>query len=339
MPRLYFATNRNPNRAKAPDSFGERFNPQSVDSLRFGTADIRVTSQEVTIDGIDVAAERLKQDPKKSVLGSRVVFSELRERMCDGVDTVVFIHGYNVSFEDALRTGGRLLDAFGSPRPINVVVFSWPSDGRMTPMLAYKRDRTDAAASGPALARGLLKLQDFLREVQRGNECRASVHLMAHSMGNYVLRHGVQEVRRHASGSPSKVFENIFLMAADEDHDAFEHDHKLAPLPGLGSAVNLYFNRGDTALVISDLTKFNPTRLGSEGPRLPLNVPGNVTLIDVSEVVHKGVEHDYFWSNEETVQDVRAVLAGEPQDCRANRRYVPSQNRYMLSSSRARPSS
>jgi esterase/lipase superfamily enzyme len=315
---------------KDPDSFGGGFNPESLDSLRFGAAELRFENDAITIDAVHVAAERLKTDPRKSVLGSRAVFEELKRTMSDGVDTLVFVHGYNVNFENALRVGGQLLRIHGKTRPINVVVFSWPSDGKMTPLLAYKRDRTDAAASGAAFARGLLKLQDFLHEVRRGNECGASIHLMAHSMGNYVLRHGIQEARRHAGGGLQKIFQNIFLMAADEDHDAFEHDHKLAPLPELGSAVNVYFNRGDTALVISDRTKSNPTRLGSEGPRLPLNVPGNVTLIDVSEVVRGLVEHSYFWQNENTVADVKAVLAGEPQDKIAKRRYVPSQNRYVL---------
>ena len=54
---------------------------------------------------------------------------------------------------------------------------------------------------------------------------------MAHSMGNYVLRHGIQEARRH-SGLP-RLFDQVFLMAADEDDDAFGKEHKLRPLPRL----------------------------------------------------------------------------------------------------------
>jgi esterase/lipase superfamily enzyme len=126
------------------------------------------------------------------------------------------------------------------------------------------------------------------------------------------------------------VFDQIFLMAADEDNDAFELDYKLQRLPGLGGGVNVYFNRGDAALILSDHTKGNPTRLGSQGPRLPLNVPGNVTLVDASEVVGGVAEHDYGWTDPTTIADLRAVLRGTPPDRIGNRKYVASQNRYVL---------
>jgi len=149
-------------------------------------------------------------------------------------------------------------------------------------------------------------------------------------MGNYVLRHGLQEVRRHSSGEVPRVFDQVFLMAADEDHDAFEKPHKLQSAPELGKSVNVYFNDGDTALIIADYTKSNPTRLGSQGPRLPLNVPGNVTLVDVGEVVSGTIEHSYYVEDSHTVRDVLAVLGGQPQDQISSRRYVASQNRYVL---------
>ncbi|MGE3173045.1 MAG: alpha/beta hydrolase [Planctomycetota bacterium] len=326
MPIVYFATNRNPNRKTDPDDFDGRFNAESVDSLRFGRADVQRSADGYEVTAVHVAPERLRQDQAKSLLGSANVFEELRDRMRQGRDALAFIHGYNVDFREALVTGARLADAYGPD--LEVVVFSWPSDGSMLPFLAYKRDRTDAAASAPAFARALLKLRDFVHEVRRGDECGSRLHLMAHSMGNYVLRHGIQEVLRH--GSIPRVFDQVFLMAADEDDDAFELDHKLRPLPHLGQGVHVYFNRGDTALVISDRTKANPTRLGSRGPREPLNVPASVTIVDVSEVVGGMIEHDYLVRDPRTVRDVSAVLAGEPNDLIAGRRYVASQNRYVL---------
>jgi esterase/lipase superfamily enzyme len=275
---------------------------------------------------VEVASEKLRPDQAKAQLGSANTFAELQERMRQGRDPLTFIHGYNVEFREALVTGARLADAYG-PK-LEVVVFSWPSDGSMMPLLAYKRDRTDAAASAPAFARALLKLRDFVHEVRRGNECGQRIHLMAHSMGNYVLRHGLQEVMRH--GTVPRVFDQLFLMAADEDDDAFELDHKLRLLPHIGQAVNVYFNRGDTALVISDRTKANPTRLGSRGPREPLNVPAAVTIVDVSEVVGGLVEHDYLVSDKRTVEDVAAVMRGTAHDLVPKRRYIASQNKYVL---------
>jgi esterase/lipase superfamily enzyme len=335
MSKVYFATNRDANRKRDPDDFGTAFNPDSVDSLRFGTA---------TVDGagglqVHVVPERLRAEAGKSRLGSRTVFEELRAGMQAGADVVVFVHGYNVSFRGALATAARIRGTFGGgARRVEVAAFSWPSDGSLKPFLAYRRDRTDAATSGPALARALLKLAEFLHEVRRGEECGGRIHLMAHSMGNYVLRHAVQELRRHGGGELPRIFDQVLLLAADEDYDALEHDHKLQLLPTLASGVNVYFNRGDTALVISDRTKRNPTRLGSQGPRSPLNVPGSVTLVDTSEVVGGLIEHDYFLSDAVTVRDIARVLAGEGAHSIRGRRYVPSQNRYVLTREDGEPS-
>lgn len=329
MHNVYFVTNRNPNRKNQPDDFGPEFSEQAIDDLRVGRASIRGSGGEMAVDAIEVAGQRLHADARRRQLGSDALFLDLKGAMDCGTDTFVFIHGYNVPFDEALFTGARLIEEYGRARKLEVVVFSWPSDGSLMPFLAYKSDRTDARASGPALARALLKLNDFLGKIARGRECKGRLHLMAHSMGNYVLRSGLQELR-HRSRNIPRIFDQVFLMAADEDHDAFEFEHKLSALPELGQAINVYFNRNDTAMVISDRTKQNPTRLGARGPRLPLGVPGNVNLIDASEVVGGFVEHSYFVEDEATVRDVLAVLDQTPQDQIEGRGYNPSQNRYVL---------
>jgi esterase/lipase superfamily enzyme len=325
MPRIYFVTNRDPDRQTDPSGFGGRFNPVSFDSLRFGWAN--VVGEKIR--SLSVAPEKLDADPTRAKLGSRAVFSELTAAMRKGTDTLVFVHGYNVSFDDALRSAAALRRTYRRAGGLNVVVFSWPSDGSMLPFLAYKRDRSDARASAAAFARALCKLEDFLIEVRRGAECGARLFLMCHSMGNYVLRHGIQEVRAQQGGLP-RLFDHVFLMAADEDQDAFDHEHKLASLPDLGASVHVYFNAGDTALVISDRTKANPARLGSRGPRRPLTLPGNVNLVDASGVVGGLVEHSYFLDDPTVVRDVKAVLAGKPADKIRGRRYVAAQNRFVL---------
>ena len=293
MVKVYFGTNRKPNRKKAPDDFGQGFSDDGLANLRFGMA-------EVTGDGLDnydflLAPERLRKDAarkikggKGSVLGSKNVFERVRQKMVDHArDTVVFIHGYNVSFKEALTSAATLKRNFSTARGgpgVNVVLFSWPSDGSMMPYIAYANDRQDAAASGPAFARGLLKLTDFLRGATAEEACDQRIHLVAHSMGNYVLRHTVQEIKAHSSGRPVRIFDQVFLMAADEDDDAFEHDHKLKPLPRLAKRVNVYFNNKDRGMAVSDKTKGNPDRLGDDGPRVPRGIPGKVTLVDCTSV-------------------------------------------------------
>ncbi len=339
MVEVFFATNRRANRKKDPTDFGKDFSEDGLASLRFGLA--KVTGSNLDRYSLTVAPEKIVLDRRRmltdkanSIFGSQLTFRQVRKKMLKhGRDTVVFVHGYNVTFGQALSAAARLKRNFGglaNGGGVNVVLFSWPSDGSMMPFLAYANDRQDAAASGPAFARGFLKVAKFLRGVTPEEECRQSVHLLAHSMGNYVVRHAVQEIERHSSGRPSRVFDQIFLMAADEDDDAFEHRHKLLPLPRLAKRVNVYFNNEDLAMDISDKTKGHPDRLGADGPRLPRSVPGKVTLIDCTPVVAGVFEHSYFLESDIVVRDMRDVLSGILPEHIKGRSYVAESNRYRL---------
>jgi len=329
MRKIYFVTNRNPNQKLKPTGFGRAFNPDGLACLRFGSAH-KAGSKII----VKTALEKLKEntagtaeDQQASRYGSLQAFSELQESMHDDKrDTLVFVHGYNNSFRDGLRSGFKLAENFAD---MNILVFSWPSDGSMTPWLAYSSDRHDAAASGPALARGLLKLTDYLCDVSHKTDCGQRVHLLAHSMGAYVLRHSLQYYRGQ-SARLLQVLDQIILIAADEDSDAFEHDYKLKALPQLGNKVSVYFNRQDQAMAISDLTKGNPERLGKEGLQLPFKVPAKVCQIDCSRVVSGLVEHDYYRQNKRVIADLQAVLSGEDAGEIENRHYQPDQHRFIL---------
>ncbi len=345
MAKIYFGTNRKPNRKNKPDDFGSGFSENGLADLRFGMVEII----DENVDDLDLylAPERLTHDAGRkitggpgSILGSQNVFRRVRDKMIlHSRDTIVFVHGYNVSFKEALLSAVQLKKNFsanqGGPG-VNVVLFSWPSDGSMAPFVAYGNDRQDAAASGPAFARGLLKLADFLRGSTPEEACDHSLHLVAHSMGNYVLRHTVQEFMQQSSGRPARLFDQVFMMAADEDNDCFEHSYKLKELPRLAKRVNVYFNNEDRAMAISDKTKGNPDRLGDDGPRVPRGIPGKVSLIDTTPVVKGLVEHSYFLGSAAVVADMRHVLAGTPSDEIPDRQYVQETNRYRLTKTRQR---
>ena len=337
MERIYFATNRKPNRKKNPTDFGKHFSKDGLANLRFGAADVE--DDEITLQ---LAREKMVPDESKfgtdsnkSKIGSLHVFTELREEMQrQNKDTVIFIHGYNVTFGEALLDAARMSRNFAEVndgRGVNVALFSWPSDGSMLPWTAYSNDRRDAAASGPAFARGLLKLVEFLHRASKDDACEQYLHLVAHSMGNYVLRHALQEIIHHTSSRIPRLFNQIFLMAPDEDDDAFEHDHKLRVLPKLGKRVHVYFNRGDMAMSISDRTKSNPDRLGDDGPRAPFQIPAKVTQIDCTQVVDGPVEHSYYIETPIVISDLVQVLNGvEPEDV-SNRAFQKDRNRYVIS--------
>lgn len=336
MERVYFATNRKPNRKNRPTHFGKDFSVDGTANLRFGVANVDDNKIKIQLapERLTPDSSGLRTDPRRSTFGSLRIFGELREEMRrENRDTVIYIHGYNVTFYEGLRAAvdvSRKLAPVNDEHGVNVALFSWPSDGSMAPWIAYANDRTDAAASGPAVARGILKLADFLRGANHEEACRQRLHLVAHSMGNYVLRNALKTIISETSPRVPRLFDQILLVAADEDDDAFEHDYKLRLLPKLGKRVHVYFNREDMAMSISDVTKGNPERLGDNGARVPSKLPVKVTQVDCTRVVEGLGEHWYHVDAEAVVRDIIAVLSGvEPEDV-AHRVFRNDRNCYVI---------
>ncbi|MQX36643.1 alpha/beta hydrolase [Roseospira navarrensis] len=318
MTAVFFATNRNPNRKQNPTDFGATFSPEGLDELRFGWAEVPEDPDgEITVA---TATERLSnRPPSRQVLGSRAVFEHLWHKMAKHErDTMVYVHGFDFTFREALRRTAELKRWYGANgKPMNWVVFTWPSDGRKTPVKSYRSDRKDAEASGTAMGRGILKAADFVRDLQRAQFCGQRVHLMAHSMGNFALRHAVQGMRAFVGDQLPRLFDEVLLMAADADNDALTTDAKLAPLEGLARRVTTYYNAQDLALVVSDWTKMNPDRLGASGPRDLDPLPPKFININCAAAVDWGTDptgHQYYRNNAVVRRDVLAVLAGSEDD-------------------------
>lgn len=339
---VYFATNRDQQGTEKSPKFGGGFHEKGPHYLRFGWADVRAAAEpdgDFELVKMALAPEYIpaQGEPKsKQVLGSRTVFDELRTDMKDEeTDLIVFIHGFSCDFETALLRAAQIAHNYSTAeRPLKVVVFSWPADGTMISLLSYYDDRDDAKMLGIALSRLFLKALDYFRDIGPKKFCWRQIHLVAHSMGNYVLRQAIQAVIKERGGaSLPRVFENIFMMAADEDNDTFELDHKLCRLPEMGAAVHVYYSATDEALTISDVTKGNPDRLGSTGPRTLTSLPHKITLIDCREVDATSLtdaNHQYYRKRPEVYEDVRAVLSGQLPDQIGNREYVAEKLSYRI---------
>jgi esterase/lipase superfamily enzyme len=343
MPKLYFATNRSYD-GTLPTDYGDRFHPLGPQFYRVGTAEVDKVSDDpdegYVVRKVKTAPEKSSKakDDDKAKLGSTSVFTELRgDKNEPTQDILVYIHGFANGFKDSLARGAQIVDAYASATvapnaPPIMFVFSWPSDASTTPW-GYASDRDDAAQSGIAMARALKRLIDFLEE--QPTPCRRRMHIVSHSMGNWALRHAVLGIRSLLGAARlPKLFDNAFLMAADEDDDAFEQEMKLALLPELARSIHVYHSVNDGALVISDTTKFNPDRLGSAGPRTFSGISTRVTAVDCSKVdatkpLH--VRHQYYRLRTEVIADVRAVIAGRLRpDEIPGRETIESGRRYRI---------
>lgn len=335
---VYFATNRDFSGEEPTISFGNRFNAEGPQFIRFGKGyvekrddgtyryDRHAAAPESPVLGAD----------GKPILGSLTIFEELRLKMKEGkMDTLILIHGFANSFQSSLERAAEIKEKYANGQDMNIFVFSWPSNGKVQ-FNDYHSDRDDARLSGTAMARAFMKLHDFLITAGAEKFCQQRIHLVAHSMGNYALRHALQAIRSEVGNALPRLLDNVFLMAADEDDDAFEYDHKLRLLPDIAKQVLVYFSSEDRALCVSDITKSNPDRLGSNGPRLVSGLPRKVTLVDCRYVdwteLNHG-RHQYYRLREEVIHDVRQVLEGVPTEEFDGREFVPDRRAWRIKSS------
>ncbi len=338
---IYYATNR---RHEGDDRwrplrYGRAFSADGMENLRFGWVEVDVDGRAVRRalerdtgfgrgSGGELAAlftkaaarARIEAYPEKidptrseqvqrAKLGSKAMFADLRRDMLQRCDVLVYVHGFNVSWEEAVGAALALQEmqnrqGVGDPaQETAVVLFSWPSDGLALPFVSYKSDRSEAKGSGYAFARGLLKLRDHLAALTdraggaagAGRACPQDLHLLCHSMGNYVLQNALERMRDFTPGTAlPRLFDHVFLCAADVDGDVLEPGRPMGDLHELARTVSVYHNRGDVALHVSDYTKGNPDRLGSYGAARAALLPDKIEQIDCSAIVGGLVEHSYY---------------------------------------------
>ena len=352
MTQIYFASNRDVLHETSSKGalFGPRFNAAGPQIFRVGKAEVTLAGTDPKDDGAwsvgqsSLYPETLAATDDKTKLGSASLFEDLRQILKgNDRDVIVYLHGFANTFENSLQRAAALEQLYSSARQqVMVVLFSWPSNGQVQPAWNYFSDREDAEASGLAMGRALKRLVEFLTDLrsddealvlaarQRGEvpdkaqlrQCSRRLHLVAHSMGNWALRGAVQKFLQLNGGTPRRVFDCAFLMAADEDNDALQLPLKLQPLDALANRVFVYHAANDIVLTTSDKTKGMPDRLGSDGPQSLDQVSERVMAVDCRLVADTRLEdgrHQYYRLRDEVITDIQATLCDDPQESRPGR--------------------
>ncbi|MFV0335570.1 MAG: alpha/beta hydrolase [Tropicimonas sp.] len=356
MTRIYFASNRNVRheRSKSGNILGDRFNADGPQCFRVGEAEVVLSGDDPKDDASwKVGRTQLYPEDLDSrgeagaKLGSQRLFGELRKTLkAENMDVIIYIHGFANSFQNSVQRAAALQELYSSEeQKVMVVMFSWPSNGRVQPAWNYFSDREDAEASGLAMGRALARLVDFLAELRREDhavivearrngdvpdkarlrQCTRRLHVMAHSMGNYALRHALLKYANINGGQIDRVLDCAFLMAADEDNDALTLPLKLKRLDELSNRIFVYHAANDIALTISDRTKGMPKRLGSDGPENLDRTSERVFALDcrkISDTALTHGRHQYYRLRDEAIADIRATLADIPQEDRPGRQAV-----------------
>jgi esterase/lipase superfamily enzyme len=207
--RVLFATNR---QAASTGEFG----PDPAGDVSYGVSDVSIPRDHRMgeLEGPSILRLELRANPEKhvAILGVRAetrqgFLARVGDRidLSRGRDALLFVHGFNVDFPDALRRTAQIaydLGFDGAP-----ILFSWPSLGSAMP-LAYQHDVRNADVSADALFRLLDELTRLRPNIR--------VHVVAHSMGNRVLAGALQRL----AGTTQRL-RQVALLAPDIDAELF----------------------------------------------------------------------------------------------------------------------
>ncbi|XZE51620.1 alpha/beta hydrolase [Planctomycetaceae bacterium SH139] len=206
-------------------------------------------------------------------------------------ELMVFIHGYNVDFESAVRRTAQL--AVDLPFRGVPVCYSWPSQGTL---LGYKVDENNVAWT-------VSHLRDFLTDLAARSGAR-SINLVAHSMGNRALTAALSEISLIRGNNSPPLFDRVVLAAPDIDADYFRRDLANRVL-SMAEQVTLYASSNDRALIASKQVHGYP-RAGDAGANIVV-VPG-IETIDVSGIDLSLLGHSYYGDSRAILTDLFELM-------------------------------
>lgn len=311
--KVFFATDRNlTSSGKLADRFGA-----ARSQLRYGTCDVSIPRDHRMgeLEAPSIWRMEFREDPAKHVVLRDIsvqsrdrFFADLRQSIASSAKSsaFIFIHGYNVMFEDAARRTAQItydLGFDGAP-----IFYSWPSQGKTT---AYMVDEANIEWTQA-------HLQKFLDEVTSDTGAQ-NIYLIAHSMGNRALTRALAALLARKPSVASRLRE-VILTAPDIDAEVFRRD--IAPALAQAAPVTLYASSDDLALVASKKVHGYP-RAGDAGAGLV--VLEGIETIDATGVDTSLLAHSYFAETRSVLADMfYLVREGKRADQRFGLRRVQS---------------
>lgn len=223
--------------------------------------------------------ENQTRDEFYSLLASRVRYSAEKKAF-------IFVHGYNVTFEDAAKRTAQItydLKFDGAS-----VFYSWPAQGEIKD---YFKDSANVEWTQATLKNFL---EDFFVKTEAQN-----VYLIAHSMGTRAMAGAVKSLMLEKPDLMEKLTE-IILAAPDIDADIFKRD--IAPIfVNLRKPVTIYASSNDMALKASEVVNGYP-RSGLTGKHLV--VVEGIETIDASAVNTSLMGHSFYAEEAAVLEDI-----------------------------------
>ncbi len=276
---MLFVTNHPMIRAEAAGEVRLRFHPDDREpraSLVFGERRGPDDYREIGAEGLFA---RLASGPAAQVL--------------------FYIHGFSSTPEGQIFPTARRLQAGLRELGLEVAVVPliWPCGARLGYLRDYFADQDAADMSGFAFARLLGRFLDWRERQPR--PCRRHLNLLAHSMGNRLLRAAVGRFAAQFGSVPA-IFRSVFMMAADVANETLAPGEPGHPLTRISRNLLVYYAADDLALRASKLVnvanRVVSRRLGHTGPEDLGRLPRHVVAIDCDLVNDEAdpLGHTYF---------------------------------------------
>lgn len=206
-------------------------------------------------------------------------------------DVLVYVHGFNQTFETAALDAARLSD--GLKFRGETMLFSWPSKNSL---LNYIYDRESALWSRDAL-------EDMLDQLI-ADPSVGTIHVVAHSMGTMVTIEALRQLYDRRSASMANRFGAVVLASPDIDMDGFKSS--VTRLGGFSRKITVLTVSNDRALGAMRDMAGGVTRVGI-AEKAQLEALG-LRVIDASEYAGSGLNHDLFLTNGQVREVIRRVM-------------------------------
>ncbi len=224
---------------------------------------------------------------------------------------ILYCHGYNNSALEAIHDSKMIethLTGLGSN--VQVIAILWASADKKT---KYYSDQDVADKSAISIAQTPCVFLDYLAAQQeargRGSGpevCTKKIHILAHSMGNRVIRQACINLADKMRPGPPGFITNTWMVAADVVNESLDRGQPGATIVNMSSRVIVYYADDDAALRMSKVVNVRngivSYRLGHTGPRDLDNTERWVFAVDCdrfNNTVDGKVGHSYHVGGDE----------------------------------------
>ena len=206
-------------------------------------------------------------------------------------DVLIYVHGFNTTFEAAVLDAARLSD--GIKFRGDTIAFSWPSKAQL---LDYGYDRESAMWSRDALETVLTGLL--------ASPTVGRINIVAHSIGTMLTMESLRQLYAHQRDKAADRLGAVVFAAPDIDMDVFTSSvERVGPI---AHNITVLTSTNDRALAVSRWMAGGVTRVGA-AQKTQLEQMG-LHVIDGTAEGWGVINHDLFLSDGRIRQAIRRAV-------------------------------